>query len=747
MAEKKEGGSVASGTPQQAPTSPPDATSTPESRGLNPGAVEFVPGKPEGGSKKSRGNRGKEKKSAFHMNPSAVPWQPVTRRATSTSTKPLIFVSGAPGGEGEALADKLATEFGGVAFSSAATRRAVAAKRKEGFHPPSSLWGDTKEAVDGLDDWLKTVRKSKAKCLIVDMNSKNSRIYQYLNEVLRKPENNLAPGLFLYVEDTAVERKQLVANMTAKGEEPAAAKSLVDHYFFSEHERTATFGKHGTWVKEAKGLVKWLTAKEGEAKLFEAAKTHCETLFEMCQKDKVLSYDLPFPAPPASVLFPIVNATEYLHVMATLDARVSQGDPRYPLAKDTGCLIWRRKGEADAPAEVKNDSIGSKPDAKELVRSNSSFSYNPTELELVNQKAANPAEATPTAESHMVSRKVEGSRYILMYTAVHNDTTHGDRGKFYLIPKSMEIAYTIRPRIRDVDYDQGQAPLYGEPGALMTFILDGTLAATKTGWGGLVGPGLAHYVFIAGDVLYSSAENKPMDKIVRTDYWTLEKRIHALARACPGWPQEEGVRVQPQDNDLLTLCVKNYHPMSALGEIVDTIEDGKDAYTSVGVTFTPTRKYIPFADPQLISWHLFRYRTFHLRIKRNRNREEGGFLLLAKKEWGSDEEVRVGTVAQSQFYTDGNVVCRAVWKGRKGMPSAPGGPYAWEVIDTAPDCWEVKALREKYLDPKYWVDAELLKQFLKVDEKVKVEKVSADSSPEEVHLEPAGRGGGRGRGR
>eukprot|EP01064_Diplonema_japonicum_P030575 TRINITY_DN522_c5_g1_i1.p1 TRINITY_DN522_c5_g1~~TRINITY_DN522_c5_g1_i1.p1 ORF type:complete len:684 (+),score=129.93 TRINITY_DN522_c5_g1_i1:61-2052(+) len=658
---------------------------SPEDKGLNPNALAFAPGPGAargGGARKGYGQPAAAAMGSFSMNPEATPWLPTSYQSQKSSKKPVIIIFGAPGSGVVGLGKGLAKQFSGVFHSSWLTKQHATEEKKTSFdNRPTSIWGDTKDALKELDCVLEATHKDpKVKCYFLDIHCRNNAVFHYVSFILG--QYGLAPGQVLYL--TGLSKETCIENAVKAGEEKVHASKQLDFYLQNEAERLSVFNG-------VKGLVTRVDGTLPEAKLLETAVHHTNIVCE-----KVLSFSLPHTV-PSHGLIPINNIAEYHHVLSILSEKISGGDPRFPGTRDVGTF------------------------------------------QNVDGKIVNPKGEVPKGDSHKVFKKTDGSRYLLVYTP---HFLNMDEGKFYLVPKAMDVIYTFKPRIGDVEYEGGKAPLYGEANAINTMILDGELVKMKAGWGGLVGMGCQQSLYIASDILYFEAE-KPRDRISKSDHWTLDRRLELLSRT--KWPHDE---VAPSDTTTVSLCVRSYYHLSKLPSLLESIAEQNNNYKTVGLGFTPAKRYQPYADSSLITWCSWPSKQINLKVAQNGS----VFNIYAKRGWGESAETKIGTASESVI-RNGNAACRIIWDDQRG------GSYRWVVDGPAHNCWEEAGVKE-YVNSKNWVSTQELQEQLytppppEPERKARVEKVN-DEAEEPIPEEPkqasgrgkgaSGRGSGRGR--
>ena len=467
------------------------------------------------------------------LNPSARPFLPASHQSTRSSSKPVILFLGPPGAGITQLTRKLADKMGAMSYSSSEVRKMAQHERERKFdnRPVSSAtWVEVQDTISGLRELLtKTAKEPNVKGYLLDITCRNNAIFHFISELLK--EFGLAPGCVVHV--TSKNTPALIKTLTAAGEGETTARKQIDHYQVSLKERLSMFDG-------VKGLVTTVDGNQAEEKVLADASAAVSLVFQ-----NVLSFSIPYPS-PSSGLTPILGIEEYVHVLNTLSDKLSGGDVRFPGTKESGQL---------ALADGK----------------------------LVNLKGE--GKEKPSAATHVASKKTDGVRYLLVYTSIPGND---NRGRLYLVPKSMEMVFVFSPRIADMILESGNAPLYGESGSLTTWVLDGELVATKSGWGGLQGMGCKQLLYIASDVMYFAAE-RPRDRFVSSAHWTLERRLEVLSRL--GWPTEEQA---PHDTTNVSLCTKSYYPLHKLPALVANVMGEGSSYTSTGIVFTPRRRYVPY---------------------------------------------------------------------------------------------------------------------------------------------------------
>ncbi|KAJ9471246.1 hypothetical protein DIPPA_23469 [Diplonema papillatum] len=666
-----------------------DKVPTPGSKDLNPNAKEFCPTgprldkpdaeKPAPRQKDAPKRRPRRGEPGFVMNPEAKPWLPSSFQAPQASKKPVIILFCAPGSGQKKMGEDLAAEFKGRYFSSAVARRkAVQERRQRLDNRPDTVWGEVHDAMAGLNQLLAdTVDDESVQVYFLDIHSRNNAIFYYVTWVLRK--YGLAPGQVFYMHST--NKSKLVEQLVAEGEDIVQAKKHIEFYYAHEKERLAVFDG-------VKGLLRRIDATESPE---EEIRNYTGILMKT-----VLSFVLPH-APPLHGVTPMHNFEEYAHVLNVLDAKVSGGDPRWPLAKGTGVLVQNPDGS------------------------------------LCNEK--DPDAPLPSSKTHLVSKKTDGHRFALIYTPLHDNA---NEGRFYLVPKSMDVIYTFRPRIGDADFEEGCAPIYGEAGALMTAVFDGEVVTAKQGWGGLQGVGCQQACFVASDVLYFEGE-RPRDRIAKNDSWILPKRIEVLHRT--RWPDEDSA---PSDTKTISLCIKTYYPFHKLPQLATAVATQTDTYTTTGLTFTPVRKYLLHSDPQLIHWTAPAHRHINLHIEKAAEQPQQAvgvqYAISAKKSFHDETLVPVGSAVDIEKHEAGNASCRIIWVEK------PEAPFQWVIDGPADNCWE-KAGVDTYINKKYWIDGKVIAETMAeaapvvVEKKARVEKVPSDSE-ENDSSGKGGRGAG-----
>eukprot|EP00755_Sulcionema_specki_P019419 Sspe_Gene.12014::Locus_4091_Transcript_1_1_Confidence_1.000_Length_2311::g.12014::m.12014 len=458
---------------------------------------------------------------------------------------------------------------------------------------------------------------------------------------------------------------------------------------------------------QAKGLVFTIDASQDLDDIIKNAENFASILFQ-----RILSYSLPHPT-PIHGLTPIEDPDEYAYVMDFVCDRLAGGDYRWPACKGNGVL------KKDSAGKIGNEAV---------------------------QEGK-----IPTQSSHRLYKTPSGIRMVLLHCGRRDDPA---KGRFYLIPRDMEVVFTFAPRVGEEEFASGEAPPYKleEDANVYSFITDGFLVETKTGWGGLQGLGCTQSMYLATDLLYFEP-SKPRERLARQDLFTLDKRLEMLNTLA--WPMEEFATC---DMKTVSLCIKRYFDLQHLDDLLHAVGAQTDPYKTIGVTFVPTRKYLLWNDSQYINWISPVHRTIDLmvRYKNPPPKKEALVLEDEKKEsdeptdcvlyclvgpWNKPTEEAVAEVvlpACKAEEVDGQVVpCRAVWEGK------PGGKKSWEVGNVPPVdlyCAD-KNKYDEYLDPNTWIAAEELQGQLAPEVKISMKQESATVSPPR-----GGSGGGRGSG-
>eukprot|EP01060_Flectonema_neradi_P034162 TRINITY_DN5913_c2_g1_i1.p1 TRINITY_DN5913_c2_g1~~TRINITY_DN5913_c2_g1_i1.p1 ORF type:complete len:690 (+),score=93.82 TRINITY_DN5913_c2_g1_i1:79-2070(+) len=650
---------------------------SPSTIGLNPDAQEFI-GESARREMQRKTNQQKkqkrDKKHLFSMNPEAKPWLPSSRVTGAISNKPVVLLLGVPGSGVDELGKKLAEKHKSLYYSGCASRREAEAARKKNFdNTPTSVWRETMDTLSNLDKFLSdSINDPSVNGYFLEVQCRNPKIIYYLAHVLKN--HHLAPGHVLKL--TGSSERIIKAYMKEEGEQDYQLAKRQLSYLENAGGNLAVF-------KDVMRSVTEICCESSE--LEDLVKSADQALGSFSQK--TVAFAVP-PTKPFDGVSAITDPNEYYSVLSSFYTKVSAGTTKWPGYREGGQLHRVESGD------------------------------------ITNSKGARPS-----GDSHKVSLRTDGAKQVLLYMPVPGNA---QIGRFYLIPKTCEVIFTISPKIGDHEYGAGKAPVYGDPGNLLTIAVDGELCATKSD------KGSQQTLFIATDILYYDGEKR--DRMCKYDYWDLDKRLHLLRAT--HWPLEDTAPVD--STTTVSLCLRVHHPLHKLPQLIKSIQSQDGRCTLVGITFTPSGKYVPHGDPNLFTWHAPKHKRIHLAIKK----EDSEFVLLANKEWGSDEKVEIGRTPHIPGVPDGNAICRLQWD------TVPGEEYHWDILGTAPDCWEIAGVNS-YKQPKFWINPdEILEKFNfpvpPEARKLKVERVSDDDEetkpppPQQTSSSGRGRGGHRG---
>eukprot|EP01062_Namystynia_karyoxenos_P076804 TRINITY_DN75_c0_g1_i2.p1 TRINITY_DN75_c0_g1~~TRINITY_DN75_c0_g1_i2.p1 ORF type:complete len:669 (+),score=188.78 TRINITY_DN75_c0_g1_i2:84-2090(+) len=662
---------------------------------LNPDASPFGSPQRDQGRLNPQASPFKRSAKPFQWNPKAAPWIPTSFQAPTASSKPVVLIVGPPGVGKSSVGEALAKHFGGRFWSAAAALRKTKeedAKRPFGTQGRHGvLWHDTLDALKDLDAVLTAAKDdASVKGFVLDAQGRNTQQFFYLCSVLQN--HRLYPGQVLDLDNADDDQLLRQCKAAAKGDWAGEddARRRIQTFRLHHRQRRAV-------LKQAKGLVHIVDATQDTAKVIEDAKKVVQLIFE-----RPLGYKLPHTA-EATCLHPIENVYEYNHVAQWIADKVSGGEARWPCSQAAGHLAM----------------VGGK---------------------IVNTRAPkdDPSGEAPSSKTHMVSKKPDGTRFLLVYLPQLQDPS---QGRYYIVPKHMEVVYTFRPHVAGQDFDIGGAPQFAGTGAkagLWSFAADGDLVKLSSGWGGLQGSGCEQWKFIVNDMLYYEPE-RPRELLARHAQWSLDRRLQCIRRL--GWPDEASA---PTKVNTVSLCTKIYYTLDHLEELVRSVDHQEDAHKVTGLVFTPVRKYLLWRDPQLIVWNHNNYHTVLLTAK-DTGKKDGQSHMLALFERGGTQVGETAVAdAEAAAAADGHVCqVRAVWDNQVG------GNHSWELVHVRGDLpagVDTEGLKA-YLDPSTWITGKAIYKQLS---KVTMQPAPEDDRPvgEKPRMRPAGgspRYGGYGR--
>lgn len=611
------------------------------------------------------------------LNPKAAPWVPSSFQASGPSGKPVVLIVGPPGVGKAAVGQELAKEFKAKYWSASSALREAQATAKKSFSAEERtgvLWYDTLHALQALDAMLKETKDSAdIKGYVLDAQGRNTQQFFYLCNVLRK--HKMSPGQVLHLRCDDDERL-LKQSMAVPDASEVETRRKLQSYRQQSAQRFQL-------LNQAKNLVHEVDATLDSKAVAEESVKKVKTLFE-----RPLAFNLPHAA-DAPCLSAIEDVEEYAHVANWVSTKISMGEVRWPCSQAAGQL----KVKGGLLSNIKGEAYADPEDPSETI----------------------PAGAPPSSKTHVVSKKSDGTRYLLVHVPQLRAPT---RGRFYLVPKHMEVVYTFKPMVAEQTFSEGEAPVYADSTGAdkrpWSFAGDGELVKLKEGWGGLQGAGTSQWKFLLADLLYFEPE-KERQLLARHSQWTLEKRLRCMRRL--NWPEEDKCEAGTGG---VALCYKVYFGMERTKDLADHVKKEADEYKTVGLTFTPTKKYLLWRDPQLVVWE--KERTTFLEARKKEG--TGGSLTLHDR--SGAEKGEVSGLTEAQVLNADKQVCqvKASWEGDIGV-----GDPKWGLVKVRhdiPNGADDAGLKE-YLSPEGWVPAELLwKQLSKVSMRVEKPKMSTD---------------------
>eukprot|EP01065_Artemidia_motanka_P003841 TRINITY_DN1183_c0_g1_i2.p2 TRINITY_DN1183_c0_g1~~TRINITY_DN1183_c0_g1_i2.p2 ORF type:complete len:681 (+),score=243.49 TRINITY_DN1183_c0_g1_i2:207-2045(+) len=572
------------------------------------------------------------------LNPHAAAYTPCSYQATTVGSKRVVLIMGPPGVGKSTVGHKLAESFHGAFWSAAGALRKVQeedAKRPFGSQGRSGVLWH--DTLDALKGLDEFLSANKGpEVKGFFLDAQGRNTQQFFYLCNILRKHGLSPGQVLSLE--CGDDEKLIKE--AGG---ADAKARLDQFRTQNQKRMAM-------LAQAKGLVHSVDASGPAEKTIELAKAEVQLLF-----DRPLAYSLP-QLTEAPCLRPIEDVAEYNYVADWVSEKLSGGQARWPCSQAAAQL-----------RAVKGDVIN-----------------------------AREGGTVPSSRTHVVATKTDGTRFLIVYLPAYGDRA---KGRFYLVPKHMEVVYTLKPRIGEQEHAVGEAPLLQQKGGVTSFAGDGELVRLKTGWGGLKGIGAQQYKFVLNDLLYFEPE-RPREHLTRQKQWDLKKRLQCVRRL--GWPEEGQCDASASG---VALCVKLYHGMENISELVKAVKDESEPYTCTGLLFKPTGKYMLWRDVDLAVWTTDKYNSVFLAAK-----QSGAGLELQLKDGTKVGECEAD--AETAASADG-CVCQVV-AVHGGKPSEG---HTWKFMSVRPDvpAGVDKEGLDMYLSESAWVPSDVLvKQLCKV---------------------------------
>eukprot|EP01060_Flectonema_neradi_P036675 TRINITY_DN7130_c0_g1_i1.p1 TRINITY_DN7130_c0_g1~~TRINITY_DN7130_c0_g1_i1.p1 ORF type:complete len:906 (+),score=132.48 TRINITY_DN7130_c0_g1_i1:48-2720(+) len=424
-----------------------------------------------------------------------------------TAALPVVVLLGKPGSGKTFLAEQLQSR-GASYISSGAVLREAKEKSSNLFVAVEKTPAEEMDLVmQQLDEFIQKQKRQQPSMIVLDVNQPNPYGYWYVSDLLSKHGLGINFVIRLNVsDDLAAER------MRSRKRDENDTKKRIDIYSRS--------GSHLLLNEALTNLPSQYIDIEGDATVTEIADIAESFIKKKCHPS--LPPPIRISVPSEANLTPISNYSVYARVMK-MHKKVAAGRT-FAGTQVSGCLQATPTGE------------------------------------LLNKNASKRESQTPTADTHKVSRKVDGTRYLLF---IEDD--------YFVLLRHCHVAYKMQLAASTKKYKSKDSFI----------VFDGELVQTKSGdsW------------FIIFDLLAEAGGIRVARK--------LEERI----KLCQAYYAAESPSIFSASTGGrgVSICVKKYFDLSSILELIKE-PAGSQPYLTDGLIFTPLRYYCIGSDGNLIKW-------------------------------------------------------------------------------------------------------------------------------------------------
>ena len=418
---------------------------------------------------------------------------------------PVVILLGKPGSGKSLLAEGL-EKRGSLCFSSGNALREARAKSNLFMAAEKTPLENMTTVMELLDDFLKRSKKNNPKSIVLDVQQPNPAGYLYISDLLRKYQLNMNLVVNLLVNNDVAKTRVVSRNRDSQD----SVKRLEIYNRSGSHLLLLEA------VEELPGSV--LTVNTTEISSEDVCDQTEQFINELSSSSISLPIEIRIPCEPN--LKVVSNFNTYKKIMH-IHQRVAAGRS-FAGTQVSGCLQVTPSGQ------------------------------------LVNKQASKKESQQPNADTHLVSRKIDGTRYLLII----------EEEEYYLISRHCHTAYTMRLSSNTHQYLSKDSFL----------VFDGELVQFHDN----------SFHFMIFDILAEAKGVGIMAKPLQT----------RLTKCLEFYPAESTSDIV---SDGISISVKQYFDFNMMDKLL--FEDQKSIpYPTDGIIFTPVRYYVRGADGNLIKW-------------------------------------------------------------------------------------------------------------------------------------------------